>query len=152
MLENYFLKPETVERIRSSWIAPEIERYVTWLAGHGYSSRCVWRRVPLLIAFAEFAHRRGARSTADLPAHVDAFVAWRVCQSRQMRHTSRPELAKEIRGPVEHMLGVVLAGYSRREAPFTGTLGRSARTGSGCRGLARPPDSRGRSRSPRTAR
>lgn len=126
MLENYFVKPETVERIRSSWIAPEIERYVTWLAGHGYSSRCVWRRVPLLIAFAEFAHRRGVRSAADLPAHVDAFVAWRVRQSRQMRHTSRPELAKEIRGPVEHMLGVVLAGYSRRrtrrEAPFTGTL------------------------------
>ena len=126
MLENYFVKPETVERIRSSWIAPEIERYVTWLAGHGYSSRCVWRRVPLLIAFAEFAHRRGARSAADLPAHVDAFVAWRVRQSRQMRHTSRPGLAKEIRGPVEHMLGVVLAGYSRRgarrEAPFTGTL------------------------------
>src|SRR5262249_13941117 len=44
MLENYFVKPGTVERIRSSWIAPEIERYVTWLAGHGYSSRCVWRR------------------------------------------------------------------------------------------------------------
>ena len=126
MLENYFLKPQTVERIRSSWIAPEIEGYVTWLAGHGYSSRCVWRRVPLLIAFAEFTHRRGVRSAADLPAHVDAFVAWRVRQSRQLRHTSRPELAKEIRGPVEHMLGVVLAGYTRRrtrrEAPFTGTL------------------------------
>jgi integrase/recombinase XerD len=121
MLETYFLKPETVDRVRSSWIGPEIERYVAWLAGHGYSSRCVWRRVPLLVAFGEFAHRHGARAAADLAGQVDAFTAWRVRQSRQLRHTSRPGLAKEIRGPVEHMLTVT--GYSgrraRRDAPFS---------------------------------
>jgi integrase/recombinase XerD len=121
MLETYFLKPETVDRVRSSWLGPEIERYVTWLADHGYSSRCVWRHVPLLVAFAEFAHRNGAEAATDLEGQVDAFVAWRVRQSRELRHTSRPGLAKEIRGPVEHMLSVT--GYSgrgaRRDAPFS---------------------------------
>jgi len=34
----------------------------------------VWQRVPLLVAFAEFADLNGARSVADLPGHVDAFV------------------------------------------------------------------------------
>ena len=31
MLESYFIKPGTVDRVRCSWIAPEIERYVDWL-------------------------------------------------------------------------------------------------------------------------
>jgi integrase/recombinase XerD len=31
MLESYFVKPQTVDRVRGSWIGPEIERYVDWL-------------------------------------------------------------------------------------------------------------------------
>ena len=31
MLERYFVKPSTVDRIRASWLAPEIERYVEWM-------------------------------------------------------------------------------------------------------------------------
>ena len=30
MLETYFAKPETVERIGVSWIGSEVERYVGW--------------------------------------------------------------------------------------------------------------------------
>ena len=74
MLEEYFVKPATVDRIRASWIGPQIEEYVTWLAGQGYGARCVWRRVPQLAAFREFARLNGARSLADPPGHVDAFV------------------------------------------------------------------------------
>ena len=50
MLEHYFLKPDTVDRIRQSWIGEPIERYVTWLHEHHYSARNVYRRVPLLCA------------------------------------------------------------------------------------------------------
>lgn len=28
MLETYFVRPQTVDRIRASWIGPEIECYV----------------------------------------------------------------------------------------------------------------------------
>ncbi len=36
MLERYFVRPQTVDRIRACWIGSEIERYVVWLAGEGY--------------------------------------------------------------------------------------------------------------------
>jgi len=28
MLETYFVRPQTVDRVRALWIGPEIERYV----------------------------------------------------------------------------------------------------------------------------
>jgi hypothetical protein len=31
MLEQYFVKPETVDRVRASWLGEAIERYVAWL-------------------------------------------------------------------------------------------------------------------------
>jgi hypothetical protein len=55
MLERYFVKPQTVDRIRASWIGPEIEQYVTWLDEREYAPRSVLHRVPVLIAFGEFA-------------------------------------------------------------------------------------------------
>ena len=34
MLERYFVRPRTVDRIRASWLGPAIEQYVTWLVRH----------------------------------------------------------------------------------------------------------------------
>ena len=31
MLEQYFLRPTTVDRIRSNWLAPQVEQYVEWM-------------------------------------------------------------------------------------------------------------------------
>ena len=45
---------------------------------------------------------------ADLPAHVDDFVAMRVAACRRSR-----EAATEVRGPVEQMLAVILPGFER---------------------------------------
>jgi hypothetical protein len=41
MLERYFVRPSTVDRIRATWLGESIERYVTWLAEQDYSARCV---------------------------------------------------------------------------------------------------------------
>ena len=113
MLETYFVKPETVERIRASWIGSQVERYVGWLADQGYGARTVWRRVPLAVAFGEFARQRGAGELADLPVHVDAYVAERVRRSRGERKNSATaqQVAKEVRGPVEQMLRLVVPGF-----------------------------------------
>jgi integrase/recombinase XerD len=114
MLETYFVKPETVERIRTSWIGSEVEQYVGWLADQGYGARSVWRRVPLAVAFGEFARQRGATRVADLPAHVDAYVAERVSSHRGERKkgTTAQQVAKEVRGPVEQMLRLVVPGFA----------------------------------------
>lgn len=129
MLETYFVKPQTVDRIRASWIGAEIETYVVWLAEHGYRVRTVLHRVPLLVAFGDVAHRRGAETVGDLPAHVEAFVAQQVVQHRRARRGggARAELTKELRGPIEQMLEVVLPGFEgsgrrHRTDPFVEVL------------------------------
>jgi integrase/recombinase XerD len=113
MLETYFAKPETVERIRASWIGSEVEQYVGWMADHGYDVRSIWRRVPRAVAFGEFARERGARDVADLPAHVDAYVAERISshQGHRKNGTTAQQVAKEVRGPIEQMLRLVITGF-----------------------------------------
>jgi len=122
MLESYFVKPQTVDRIRACWIGAEIERYAGWLAEQGYSTRTVLRRVPVLVAFGEFARLRGASVPADLPAHVDGFVAMRVASFRR-----GGDAAAGIRSGIEQMLAVALPGFEctgrpRRELPFAGAV------------------------------
>jgi integrase/recombinase XerD len=74
MFERYFVKPETIDRLRASWLGEPIERYVTWLHEHGYAARNVFRRVPLLRQFGEFAQAHGATRWEELPAYVEPFV------------------------------------------------------------------------------
>lgn len=126
MLEEYFAKPSTVDRLRRSWMGEEIETYVDWLAAHQYKNRYIWSRVPVVFAFGEFASARGVTSIGELPAHVDAFVEHRVALHHENTRSTR-SMANEVRGPVEHMLAVVLAGYEptgrKRELhPFTDTV------------------------------
>jgi len=67
MLERYFLRMETVDGIRASWIGPAIEQYVAWLHEHRYAARVVFSQVPTLMHFGTFAQQRGAKSWDDLP-------------------------------------------------------------------------------------
>jgi integrase/recombinase XerD len=125
MLEKYFVRPGTVDRVRASWIGLEIERYVVWLDGQGYSSRSVLRRVPLLVEFAEFGRARGAGVVGDLPVHVDAFVVER--QRRTRRLDAHERFVEEIRGPVEQMLRLAIPGFvgrgrRSRPVPFADAL------------------------------
>lgn len=114
MLEQYFLQPVTINRIRASWLGEPIERYVTWLTEQGYARRSVVRRVPLLMDFGEFAQRRGAKTWSELPAHVDAFVdCWtrehvRECTTERARGAA----ASHARCPVQQMLRLIVPGYS----------------------------------------
>jgi len=112
MLENYFIRPDTVDRIRGSWLGDAIEKYVTWLSEHAYKDRCVHHRVPLLLRFTAFARQRGADRFELLAGHLDAFVKAqlrrrdRTCRSK----TARQAYAREIRGPIEQFLRVIQFG------------------------------------------
>ncbi len=120
MFEKYFMKPVTIDRYRASWIGAEIEGYLSWLVEEGYADKTIWRRVPIGYAFGEFAWGRGARAVSDLPGHVEAFVADRVARHCDQTRSDRP-MAKEVRGPVEQMLSVVLPGFEsagRRHHPL----------------------------------
>jgi len=118
MLEKYFVRPDTVDRIQASWVGVDVERYVVWLDGQGYSARSVLRRVPLALAFGEFARAAGAGVVEDLPAHVEPFVADRVAAYRCARACgeaeTRRQVAKEVRGPIEQMLRLAIPGFTGR--------------------------------------
>jgi integrase/recombinase XerD len=130
MLERYFVRPSTVDRIRSSWIGGPIEQYVSSLAEHGYAARNVFRRVPVLVQFGEFARERGATDVVDLSAHVDAFVElWTKKHGSRCTAPARKKVASEARNPVEQMLRLVVPGFrGQRRAwartPFEGRAGR----------------------------
>src|SRR5580704_12862750 len=72
MLERFFLKPQTVDRIMGCWLGPEIELYVTVLCKQGYSTRSILRRVPILTEFAKFAEARNVNRIEQAEARVDA--------------------------------------------------------------------------------
>jgi hypothetical protein len=75
MLEDYYVKPATVDRVRASWLAPQIESYLEWLESHCYSRLVVYRRLPLLFQFAEFAQKKGCKDVASCKAYKGVRIA-----------------------------------------------------------------------------
>ena len=112
MLENYYVRPVTVDRIRDSWIAPAIEQYVDWLERQRYTPRSVLHRVPVLLSFGEFAKARGAGELRHLPAHVEPFIdAWIRSHARGKSSARRKKAGQEVRNPVRQMLRLAVPGY-----------------------------------------
>ncbi|WP_225040338.1 hypothetical protein WGT02_33920 (plasmid) [Rhizobium sp. T1470] len=52
MLERFFVKPQTIDRIMDCWLGPQIEQYVKALCERAYTPRSIYRRVPVLVKFA----------------------------------------------------------------------------------------------------
>lgn len=75
MLERFFVKPQTVDRIKDCRLGPQIELYVTALCEQGYAARTIYRRVPILTAFADFIAIRNIEQIEQAEALIDAFVA-----------------------------------------------------------------------------
>jgi len=96
VLNRYFIRPTTIDRIHASWIGDAIERYVVWLGEQGYAARNVFVRVPILLRFGQYAQEAGANRWEELPAHVAPFVETRL--NRERREYSELQ-ATERRGP-----------------------------------------------------
>jgi hypothetical protein len=113
MLEKYYVRPDTVDRIRSSWLAPSIEKYVAYLTENKYSARSVSRRVPILVSSGAFASNRDATKISDLPEHVEPFVQkW--ISDRVKGRTSvakRKKVGECTRNPIQQMLRLSLPNY-----------------------------------------
>lgn len=119
MLEKYYLKPATTDRIRASWLGEPIERYVTWLTEQGYSARSVYHRVPMLLHFADYAAAHGATTQAQLADQVEGFVdAWVREHGRHCRDPqARRYVAGAARNPVQQLLRLLLPGYLGQRHP-----------------------------------
>ena len=100
MLEDYYVKPSTIDRVRSSWLAPQIESYLEWLQAHGYSRLVVYRRLPLLFHFAEFAKKKGCGDIASCKAYIKEFVSQWLEQ-----HGVKTKTAVAVRCPASAEMG-----------------------------------------------
>jgi len=98
VLDRYFIRPTTVDRIRSCWLGDAIEHYVNWLAGT--ELRCPERLQSGTAAdqFGEAAQRAGAKTFAELPAHVEPFVnVWLARSRRQYSEAQRQAAVRGVR-------------------------------------------------------
>jgi integrase/recombinase XerD len=118
LLNRYFIRPTTVDRIRASWIGDAIERYVSWLGEQNYAARNIFVRVPILLRFGQYAQEAGANSLEELPAHVAPFVeAWLNRQRRQYSEPERHVAARGIRNPIQQLLRLILPETEKSTLP-----------------------------------
>lgn len=115
MLEKYYIRPATIDRIHESWIAPEVEQYVSWMAEQRYTDSSVSRRIPIVVSFGEFAKAHGASEVKNLPDHVEPFVqAWIGERARRRSARPRKQIGDEVRNPIRQMLRLAVPGYIGR--------------------------------------
>jgi integrase/recombinase XerD len=127
MLERYFVRPDTIDRLRASWIAEPLECYVKWLTDEGYTPRTVLRRVPIVACFGEFAQARGATTWSDLVEYVEPFGEFWLREHGRSYPTPllHKKAADMARNPVHQMLRLVVPGHNgfgrrrRLQDPFS---------------------------------
>lgn len=110
MLERYFYQPKTIDRIRANWFGSSIEKYVEWMEREGYSARNVYRRVPLLCHFGDFARENGAQTLEQAALLVEAFAQLWVFEHPPSSGSlpARSKVMEEARNPVNQMFRLVL--------------------------------------------
>ncbi len=113
MIDHYYIKPETRDRIRACWLGEPIQRYVTWLHEQGYAPRNVFARVPILMRFADHAQAGGAKTLSELPDHVRSFVEQWVRErgGRCPNERARKSVGSSARNPIEQMLRLVVPKF-----------------------------------------
>lgn len=127
MLEQYYIKPETVDRIRESWIVDPIEQYVTWLYKNQYSATTIHHHVPILMHFGDFSRVHGAETWEQLPMYIEAFVDKMLDDHTEKYKNKEAKrlVVSAIRVPIQQMLELVLSNYSKpprkreRNVPFS---------------------------------
>lgn len=115
MLEQYFLRPTTVDRIRSNWLAPQIEQYVEWMYAQKYAECSITHRIAILCHFADFARTHGVTDLASASSLVEKFGDHWIAGSRWWNLETRPKLRRDICSIIRQMLLLILEGRVTRE-------------------------------------
>jgi site-specific recombinase XerD len=113
MLEHYFTRPESVDRLRALWLGPAIDRYSEWLVSRQSAKSTALQSLHALVDLDRFAQSRGIQRWDELPALVDDFARYRFrlhgkgCRTAKARRTQR----SQSRAPVEQLLRLLIPGY-----------------------------------------
>jgi integrase/recombinase XerD len=113
MLEHYFARPESVDRLRAMWLGSAFDRYAEWLASRQTMKATASRHLQILAQFNAFVECRGVSSHDKLPGEIDPFVRYRLrifgkwCRTAKDRRTVR----SNSRAPVEQLLRLLVPGF-----------------------------------------
>jgi integrase/recombinase XerD len=117
MLEHYFVRPATVDRLRSLWLGPTISRYAEWMADQQVARASALFRLQTLVLFDRFVTARHVHALEDLPAQIDPFIEeWRrtrgrrphtVAYDRSLRAGPRTTLEQLLRLAIPGFVGTV---------------------------------------------
>jgi site-specific recombinase XerD len=122
MLEHYFVRPRTADRIRSLWLGPAIEQYVEWMTQRQAAEQTVKGAVHRLVRFNTFALSHGATTWEELPALAEAFIAHWIQEHSGYCRTAQDRAAvnSQARVPVEGLLRLLLPGFegTQRTGPL----------------------------------
>ncbi|HMH28274.1 MAG TPA: tyrosine-type recombinase/integrase [Steroidobacteraceae bacterium] len=113
MLEHYFTRPSTVDRLRSLWLGPALSRYAEWLSDRQISCASALFKIQTLVLFDRFLTDRHVRTLEELPTQIEPFVKkWRRTRGRRP-HTA--SYARSLRaGPrtaIEELLRLLLPDF-----------------------------------------
>jgi len=112
MLESYYAKPESADRLRALWLGPAIDRYAEWLVSRHVAKMTALGHFQILAQFNQFVVRRGVRTHEDLPGQIDAFVRYRLRAHRWARTArDRGTVLTHSRTVVEQLLRVLVPGF-----------------------------------------
>lgn len=123
MLKRYFVRPDTIDRIRSSWIGGAIEAYVKRLAEQGHASRSVFRCACRFYGSSRSSLAITARqiSSSSLRGSIPSSMPGRSSTVRRTRARPGKKAASDARNLVEQMLRLAVPGCRRRRALAMGT-------------------------------
>src|ERR1700675_2455128 len=113
MLEHYFTRPSTLDRLRSLWLGPSLSRYAEWLSDRQISRASALFKIQTLVLFDRFLTDRHVRSLEELPAQIEPFVKkWRRTRGRRPHSVV---YGRQLRtGPlsaIEELLRLVLPDF-----------------------------------------
>ncbi|NSY39778.1 tyrosine-type recombinase/integrase [Leisingera sp. ANG59] len=109
MLERFFVKPHTIDRITECWLGPQIEQYVTALADRAYAPRSIHRRVPLLVKFATFTAAKNVKQLEQAENFIEPFIADRLSGRNSDRSVGAHRRDRNfVAGVMRHFFSLVL--------------------------------------------
>ncbi|HKJ61854.1 MAG TPA: tyrosine-type recombinase/integrase [Hyphomicrobiales bacterium] len=116
MLERFFVKPQTVDRIMDCWLGLQIDQYVTALCEQGYAPRSIYRRVPILTKFAAFTAARNVERIEQAEGLIEPFIAdWLSTRHPDRSADARRRDRNFVAGVMRHFFSLVVwkAGDNR---------------------------------------
>ena len=122
MLEHYFHRPATVDRLRALWLGPAIDRYAEWLSDRQVSRASSLFKFQTLVLFDRFVTDRHVSALEELPAQIEPFIEeWRRTRGRRPHTASYARSLRTVpRTAIEELLRLVIPGFvgTERRQPW----------------------------------